>query len=843
MIHPNFIRRQLTTAPQQSIIFILCVALAIVTLVGLNSFGSSINRTLLGDAQALLAADAVIDSSYPFSKPVTEMLSDLKTRGEIDYTQITGLFTVVRLPSEDNSLLVDLKAVESAYPFYGQAVLASSRPLHDVLQPGTLIVEQLVLDRLGLAVGDALLVGDATLTIGDVLVSEPDRPINFFAFGPRILLNADDLPRLNLIREGSNVDYRMLVKVNNASNLDSVTTALDDAADPVLERVSNYRTRDSGLQQFFDNLLFFLSLVAIFTLLLAGIGIQSALTAFLRERDNTIAIVKTVGATSRFVTTNFLIVIALLALVGTALGLIGGLALQQLFPLLLGNFLPPDVQITISPLVIGQSLLLSAVVVAIFTYLPVDRLKELRPSFILRKETVPTPRDATFYVILALLVLAFAGLVLWQLGDLRRTGWFVLGALGVVLVSALITEGVLFLLRRWQIKPLAVRQALRGLFRPRNATRAIIVTLSASLAVIFTIYLIEQNLDAAFVQSYPEDAPNVFFLDIQPDQRDAFEETLAAEVASDVGAGYDDEAQYIPIVRGQIAAIDGQPLDVEQEEARDGDNLARPRVFTYADALPENETLRSGSALFDDAVAGAQVSVLDDIFSLRRFDVGETITFRIQGIPLEATITSIRTQQGESVGPPFDFVFRPSDLAAAPQTIFAAARLPEAQIAPLQNRIVAQFPNVSVINATEAVTAFADVARQLSQVVRVLTALSVTAGVLIIVSSVYATRLARVQEAAYFKVLGAKSRFVLRVFALENLLMGLVAALVALLLSQISSWILTNNVFELRYQPQVVASVVLVAVTVALVMAVGLLASLPILRSRPIRFLREQGQE
>ncbi len=843
MIHLNFIRRQLTTARQQSLIFVLCVALAIVTLVGLNSFGSSVNRTLLNDAQELLAADAVVDSSYPFAEPLTNTLADLAARDQIDYTQITGLFTVARLPSEEDSLLVDLKAVEQAYPFYGAAVLASGRDLHDVLTPGTVVVEGLILDRLGLQIGDSLRLGDAALTIGDVLVSEPDRPVNFFAFGPRIMLTADDLPRLNLVREGSNVDYRMLVRVNESANLESVTAALDEAADPVLERVSNYRTRDSGLQQFFDNLLFFLSLVAIFTLLLAGIGIQSALTAFLRERDSTIAIVKTLGATSRFVTTHFLIVIALLALIGTALGLVGGVAFQRLFPLLLGDFLPPDVEITVSPRVIGESLLLSAVVVAIFTYLPVDRLKELRPSFILRKESAPAPRDAAFYGILALLVLFFAVLVLWQLGDLERTGWFVLGALGVVLISWLVTEGVLFGLRRAQIQPLAVRQALRGLFRPRNATRAIIVTLSASLAVIFTIYLIEQNLDAAFVQSFPDDAPNVFFIDIQPDQQEAFAAALAAEIPDDLSDEFDQQAEYIPIVRGQIAAINGEPIDIEAEEARDGDDLARPRIFTYAEELPATETLRSGSALFDSAVEGAQVSVLDEIFFLRRFEVGETITFRVQGIPLDATITSIRTQAGESVGPPFDFVFRPRDLAAAPQTIFAAARLPEAQIAPLQNSLVAQFPNVSIINATEAVTAFADVARQLSQIVRVLTALSVTAGVLIIVSSVYATRLARVQEAAYFKVLGAKSRFVLRVFAYENLLMGLVAAVVALLLSQVGSWILTVNVFELTYQPQLIASVVLVVITVALVMAVGLLASLPILRSRPIRFLREQGQE
>ncbi|MCB0140306.1 MAG: ABC transporter permease, partial [Caldilineaceae bacterium] len=186
MIHYTFIRRQLTTARQQSVIFILCVALAIVTIVGLNSFGASVNQTLNSDARELMAGDAVIDSSYALSQPVQEVIAQLADSGQAQATTIITLYTVAQVLTQDNSLLTELKIVEPAYPFYGEVKLASGRALHDVLQPGTIIVEQLILDRLGLHVGDALHVGQAVLTIGDVVLSEPDRPVNFFSFGPRI---------------------------------------------------------------------------------------------------------------------------------------------------------------------------------------------------------------------------------------------------------------------------------------------------------------------------------------------------------------------------------------------------------------------------------------------------------------------------------------------------------------------------------------------------------------------------------------------------------------------------------------------------------------------------------
>lgn len=831
MIRWNFIRRQLTTTRQQSLIFILCVALSIVTLVGLNSLGESINRALLRDARELLAGNIAVDSRYELSAPVVAELQQLIEAREVEETLITSLFTVARVLTEDASLFSELKVVEPTYPFYGEAVLASGRALHDVLTSGVIIVEQLVLDRLGVAVGDSLRIGKATLTIGDVLLSEPDRPVNFFAFGPRILVASADLNRLELIQPGSRVEYRHLIKVFDERNLERISEQLESALDSELESLETFRTRDSGLQRFFDNLLFFLSLVAIFTLLLAGIGIQSALTAFLRERDQTIAIVKTMGATSQFVTLHFLLVITLLTLIGAILGLAGGFLLQRLFPILLADFLPADVELIISGRVVLESLLLSAVIVAIFTFVPVERLKDLRPSFIFRKEMIPTPRKIWYYITLAFLPIFFGAMVFWQLGDLMRTLYFVGGILGLVLITTLIAELILFLLRRQRIRVLALRQALRGLFRPRNATRWIIVTLAAALAVVFTIYLLEQNLNANFVRSYPADAPNLFIIDIQPDQLEDFSTELGMD------------AIYYPVVRGNVASINGEPIDREREEQRQGDNLVRQFNLSYREELLEDEVLVAGPALQDPTHVGPQVSVLDEMAETGNLKIGDTITFRIQGVPIDATVTSIRSRTEETIRPFFIFVFPPSVLESAPQTIFTAIRVPSEEIAPLQNRMVAEFPNVSIINATEAVAAFADVANRLSSVTRFLALFSILAGVLIIVSSVYATRFARIQEAIYFKVVGAHSRFVLRVFAIENLILGLISALVALLLSQVASWIINTRVFELPYRAFVGVSILMMVGTILLVMAVGLLASLPILRQRPIGFLREQTQE
>ena len=831
MLNKRFIRRQLASSRKQAVVFVLCVALSIITLVALGGFSAGVNRALQQDARQLQAADLIVRSNTPFSEPLTEAMDALAAQGRVESARLYEFISVVRVTADDNSLLSNLKVVEPGYPFYGQVELESGRALVDVLTPGNVIVGPELLERLGVQVGDPLRVGQATLTIRDVVLGEPDQPVNVFSLGPRIFIAAADLESLDLVKPGSRVRYTTLMQAANPGELNALADILQAAAEPQ-EQVDTYQTAESGVKRFFDNFLFFLSLIGIFTLLLAGIGIQSALTAFLKEKESTIAVVKTMGATSRFVTVHYLVVAAVLGLIGALLGLVLGLLLQSFLPLLFTDLIPPDIELTFSAPAILEGLLLGFFVVMAFTFLPVYRLKMLKPRFIFRKEEGRVRQGWPYYAAILAIFLVFVGMVLWQLRDVRVGAYFALGVVALVLVTALIAELALFALRRQRLKQLAVRQALKGLFRPRNATRAVIITLAASLAVVFTIYLIEQNLDAAFVRSYPDDAPNLFFIDIQPEQMADFTMVLGRK------------ADYFPIVRATIESINGRPVDRRAEEERHGPDLARVFPLSYRDALLPGEALVAGNSLFDDSRDGVQVSIMDELLELRDFELGDTITFRIQGVPLEATVTSIRSRTEESFQPFFEFIFPEAALKDAPQTIFSGIRVDNrTEIPAIQNRIVAAFPNVSVIDATATIAKFAEVVRNLSQIIRFFTLFSIIAGLLIIVSSVFATRFARVQEAVYFKVLGAKGRFVLTVFTLENMLLGLLSAVLALLLSQVGSWIIITYAFELTYRPFIGASLLLVVFTVLLVTTVGLLASLSILRQKPILFLRQQSGE
>lgn len=850
MLHLKFIYRQITSSLKQTTVFVLCVALSIVTLVALGGFGDSVNDSLLRDARKLLAGDIIIESGFPLERPLLEGIDRLTAAKRVEKALIYEFLTIVRLPDAENTLLTSLKVVENGYPFYGEVELESGRPLAEALTSGNIIVEANLLERLGVSVGDQLLVGSTQLTIADVLIFEPDRPVDFFAFGPRVFASAADLAAMQLIRPGSRIEYKVLLKVNDEAQLNEVRQQLEAAANPRQERLETFRTARTGVQAFFDNFILFLSLIGIFTLMLAGIGIQSSLSAFLKEREQTIAILRTFGATGRFVMHQFFAVAAALGILGTILGLLLSFLLQVFFPTLFARFLPPNIELVISGRAIIEALLLGSFVVTAFTFLPIYQIQALKPSFIFQKQTLPIPKGWVYYGTIALIIGFFLGMVLWYLEDTRTGLYFVGGTLGLILVTAVITRLALGLLRKRRLHALAARQALRGLFRPRNATAAIVITLSASLAVLFAIFLIEQNLDASFVDAFPDNAPNLVILDIQPDQV----EDVAAELGD--GGRSSHGLEFFPIVRGRIDAINGQStteIVVEPvSEGQEAEQARPPRIgrrtfsLTYRDHLRPNESLLSGASLFESAEPDlAQVSVLADFLENQSFEIGDILLFNIQGVQLPARVTSIRTFVDDgSIQPAFTFVLRPQDLVNAPQTIFTTLTIPKDEVPALQNRLIAQFPNLTIINIGSTIETFAAIARDVTTIIRFFTLFSIIAGVLIIISSVLATRFARIQEAVYFKVLGAKRRFVLEVFTLENVFLGLLSAALALLLSQVGSYILIMQVFELeRYRGFWGASLLLAAGTVVLVTAVGLLASISILQKKPIVFLREQTDE
>ncbi|RJX19547.1 MAG: FtsX-like permease family protein [Desulfobulbus sp.] len=838
MLHKRFIWRQLNSSRQQAMIFIFCVALSLLTLTSLGGFSGSVRHSTLRDARQLHAADITIHAHQPFSAPLLAAIRDHEQQGLLQGAQVHEFYSMANHAAQEKSILAQLKVVAPGYPFYGRVELASGREFAEVLKPGRIVVEQSALDRLEAKVGDRLRMGGATLTIADIVTVEPDRPVSFFSFGPRIFVAAADLAALDLISKGSRIQYNYLLKVRDPEQVDRLAEVLAKVATEPRERVRTFRTADSRVKRFFDNLLFFLNLIGIFTLVLAGIGIQTSLYALLRESDATIAIMKSLGATGRFITSQFVGMVLLLGAAGTLLGLGASLLLQLVFPALFAGILPANITLTIAWDAVLEGVLLGTTVVVLFSLLPLRRSRQLRPAFIFRKELGAAPRSLAQAATLILIGLFFAGLVVWQLEEIRLGLFFVLGLCGLLGLTGAGTTGLLALLRRHSPRNLVLRQAARGLFRPNNATRAIIITLSASLSVIFAIILIDHNLRATFIESYPPDLPNAYFLDIQPEQQQAFAETLGQA------------AEYYPIIRARLLSINNRPIDREQEHQRKrGDNLAREFNLTYRHVLLDDERMAEGRELFAGPGQPAPgpdevpVSVLDTVADIGRIEMGDLLLFDVQGIPLPARVTSLRTRTESRVRPFFYFVFPAEILKDAPQTIFASARVEQPRLSEVQNALTARLPNISVIDIGATVEVLARIMGRMSAIVQFFTAFSIIAGLLIIVSSILATRLTRTREAVYFKVLGGTRAFVLKVFAWENLLLGLSCALLAGLLAHAGSWLVCRRIFDIAYQPLPGGTLLMIGATLLLVIGVGLATALPILRQKPIHFLRDEAQE
>jgi len=831
MNNTRLLLRQIRGSLRQSTVFVLCVALSVVTLVSLGSFSRSVHTSLLRDARVLHAADIIIHSNSPFSPALSRAVAEHEQRKEINTARIYEFYSVVRSLDNKTSLLADLKIVEPGYPWYGAVDVASGKPFSTVLTPGGIIVEQLLLDRLHLQIGDKLRVGSATLVIRDVLTTEPDRPVNLFALGPRVFIAATDLASLELVGTGSRVRYSILARVHNQREIDLIAENLRISAVKDRERVETYRTADSRIKRFFDNLIFFLNLIGMFTLLLAGIGIRSTLTALLKEQERTIAIMKAVGAGSSFILRHYFALVFVLALIGTLCGLSASMLLQMFLPALFRGLLPVSVEPTLSGGAVAEGLVLGFVAVFLFTALPIYQLRELKPRAIFGRYELQTVGRRPIWLTIGGALFFLLAMVWWRVQDVKTSLFFVLGVGLLIFVSLLCAEGIMFLLKKCRPRGLILRQALKGLFRPGNATRSTIVTLTASLAVIFSITLVEKNLDTAYVQSYPPKAPNVFFIDIQPQQKDAFAHSLGIDTI------------FYPVVRGSVIAVNGVAIDQEREQQKRRDNLGREFNLTYREQLMEDERIVKGEGLFRKEWSGLQVSVLDKVLEMRDMHIGDTITFRIQGIPMDARIASIRISARETLQPFFYFVFQEAALKDAPQTMFTAVRVDKERIATIQNRVVAEFPNVTVINLTEAVAVFAVIVKRLSLIIRFFTLFSVVAGILIIVSSVFATRYARIREAVYFTILGARQRFVLAAFAAENLYLGLASAATALLLAQTGSWIICRYALELTYQPFAAVSLLMILVTTFIIIAVGFCATFSVMQVKPAVFLREQNDD
>jgi putative ABC transport system permease protein len=826
-------------------VFFGCVALGVAALVSVGTLAANLDRTLAREARTLTGGDLELRSARPLDHRERGTLAELEVAGATT-TGVREVVGMARNPARGSTLLVELKAVEREYPLYGRVETAPAASLGTLLADhggvGGAVVEARLLERLNLAVGDALIVGGAQFTVAGVLVREPDRPTSLVSLGPRILIAGSALERTGLLQVGSRVRYRTLVRLPDGASARVAGADLGRRlADPAV-RVTTYDEAQPGLRRFLAQLATYLGLVGLASLLVGGVGIASSVTTFLRRQLGTIAILKCLGAGWRTLLVTYLAQTLAVGFLGSLAGATLGVAAQPMLVRALAPFAPFRLDVQWDTGTVARGLALGVLTSLLCALWPLLAIRAVPPSLIFRRDVAAGAWRPRRPWLAAVPILAgLAALAVWQVGSLRIGGIFLGAALAALLLLFGLSRGLVRLARRLpRLRGLAWRQGLAGLDRPGGHTVRVVVALGVGVMLLVAVALLEASLGHQLAYEQKRDAPTFFFIDVQPDQRDAFSRLVA-----DVGGGA--APALTPIVRARLAAIDGAPLtreliDRRKREAQDKVwYLTREYVLTWATEPPPGTVLVVGRWWNPgDASARPRVSVEEEAAKHFRVGVGGTLTFDVQGVPIEAEVASIRRVDWQTLTANFFMILSPGALDGAPASYMATARVPPSAETELQDRVVAAFPNVTAIPLRGVLARVAEVLDQIAFAVRFMALFTIAAGLVVMAGALAATRYQRLYESVILKTLGATRWAIARAFAVEYACLGATAGLGGTLLAAVLAWIVLRFVLDAPWTLEVETLVLGVLLTTAGSLAIGLLATVRLIGRAPLSVLRQE---
>ncbi len=822
------------------IFFVACLAVGVAAVVAVSGLAQSFEKTLRGEARQLLAADLTVEGWRPVSEAIEARVA--KVPG-VQIAHVAEMVGLAAAPPRDGkpgpSRLVELKVVDGRYPFYGEVKLEPPGRLGDELDAESAVAQPDLLRALSLQVGDKLLVGGAEFVLKSQVVNEPDRMGGAFSLGPRLFLTHEGLERTRLVGRGSRVEHRLLVKMPETTpprDLAALAAELKALAAGQY-RVETYAEGQPQLRQGIRRAESFLGLIALLSLLAGGIGVAQTVRAWIESRVDSIAILKCLGLRPREALWLYLGETAAVGFAGSLAGIALGILVQYLLPSVLGPLAPAGVIHPWQPWAFLRGLLLGTGVALVFSLGPLAGVLAISPARVFRRNAEPLKQPRLLAVGLA--VALVAGVFLSALAQARTlvpaavfTG--ILAAAVAVLAAA--AWGLVRLARRLAESgrfSFSLTQGLSALTRPGAGTLGAVVALGLGVLVVLATYLVENRLAGRMEAQLPTAAPNLFLIDIQPAQWPGVKALLEGEKAEKMNS--------VPVVTARLAAIDGVASEKLLADAR-GERrwaLTREQRLTYLERLPEDNQLVAGKLWQDPQ--HLEVSVEEEYARGLGVKLGSKLTFDVQGVPLELTVTSLRTVKWETFGINFYFVVEPAALADAPQQRVAAARLPEEREAAFQNELAAQFPNVTLLNLREILGKIAAVLRRISLGVRLLGGFTTLAGIAILASAVSASSARRGREVALLKTLGMTRFGVTAVFSVEYALVGLVAGLIGVASAGLLSWVVLTKRMEVPWEwSPWPFSLALLATAVMAVLA-GLAASARPLQERPIEVLRGES--
>jgi len=817
-------------------LFISSIILGIAALVAIYSFGNNLEKDIDSQAATLLGADLVVSSNKLPSARVQKLLES--TGAERSKEQ--SFVSMIYFSKNGGTRLVQVRALEGNYPYYGKIETSPAGAGIAFRLKQEVLVDKTLMLQFDARPGDTIHIGRLAFAIAGTLEKAPGQTGLAASIAPVVYMPFKYLELTGLMQRGSRVNYKSYIKLSPTDDAEKVVKKID----PVLEKEGldlntiESQKRDTGRS--FEDLTQFLSLVGFVALLLGCIGVASAIHIYIREKINSIAVLRCLGVKGWEAFLIYLIQIVGIGFIGSLIGTALGTVVQQLLPVVLKDILPVEISVSVSWLAIGQGVLLGVIISVLFGLLPLISIRNISPLNTLRvvhdeTSNFKDPLKWLVYLLVLLFIVAFG---YFQLDGLKQALVFTAG----VVFSFLILTGIAALLI-WMVRKFfpssagyLFRQGLANLFRPNNQTLTLMVTIGLGTAFISTLFLVQDVLMKRVSLSASGNQPNMILFDIQPSQR--------MEVAGLALKNKLPLIQQVPIVTVRVEEINGKTAaDVK----KDSTLKISPKAFnselrvTFRDTLTNSERITEGKWHGTVDKEGTIYVSLEKQYAERiHAEIGDKLTFNVQGALVPAVVGSFREVDWNRIQTNFRVLFPKGVLEDAPQFHVLITRVANDKASvDFQQQIVKKFPNISVIDLSLVLNVLDEILSKIGFVIKFMALFSIITGIVVLIASVLISKYQRIQESVLLRTMGASRKQIFIITALEYFFLGALASFTGILLSVLGSWALTHFNFKTSFSPDFMPVILLFVSISGLTVLIGLFNSRGILNKPPLEVLRK----
>jgi putative ABC transport system permease protein len=820
------------------LLFVSSIVLGIAALVAIQSFGENLKAQIELEAKALLGADLEIEGRQPVPEGILKMLDSLgaQTIREVNFA------SMVQATGTGGTRLVNVRAVEKGYPFYGnlETVPAAAGKTFTG-QGASAVAAEGLLQQLGATPGDTLAVGAGRFTLLGAVKKVPGQSGIAATVAPPVFIPYGLVDSTGLLQRGSRVNHRLYVKFSPAMPYRLYEELIIPRLEKAELRYDDVAERKKDLGDAYSDLSAFLNLTAFIALLLGCIGVASSVQVYMKEKVQMVAVLRCMGASGPQAMAIFMVQIALMGFAGALLGAALGTAIQFLLPLVFADLLPVEVKPAISPTALVSGIFTGTLASVIFSLWPLLAIRKVSALAAIRAAVEKEPRDMLRYSALLLIGLFVVGFARLQLGTWKNALFFTLGLAVALLLLAGFARLIIFLVRRFfPLKSSFIwRHGLSNLFRPNNQTLLLVVTIGLGTALIGTLLLSQQLLlNKVKFNAAPASRPNMVIFDIQGTQVQPIQQLLAQYQLPQMGS--------VPIVTMRMHSLKGKTVDTWKEDTavnmRKG-LLTREYRVTYRDSLIDSEKLLEGSWKGRVARPGDSIfiSMEQGIAQSMQLKIGDEVVFNVQGALMPTYIGSLRKVDFQRVQTNFLVLFPAGVLEQAPQFHVQLTRFDSVgQSAKFQTALVRQFPNASVIDLNLVLETVDEILDKVSFVIRFMAFFSVLTGLIVLIGSVIISKYQRIQESVLLRTLGAGRRQITGIQLVEYFLLGSLSAITGLIIALLAAWALATFSFDTFLLPEPLPLLGLFAAITGITVGIGLLNSREVVSKPPLEILRKE---